>query len=205
MKKIFFLFLVILLLSFNSSILFALFAGAELETAPFFGYLSGPSIKVNDTHMLGLDVCFCVCEDKSPKLKLKSVKQKLGWRMSLFEVKRKNDELKNSKIKYNSTKFMMSSEYVINEKFSFNIKGLYGLGVYTHNECTKSKEEYVATSVIAEGEIFAGAMFFLTKRLGVGVDLGYRGSTDINENRENAEKFDPSGLITMLTFTSKLL
>ncbi|MDR3124581.1 MAG: hypothetical protein LBU10_01705 [Endomicrobium sp.] len=124
--------------------------------------------------------------------------------MSRCEVERKNDELKNSKIEYNSIKFLVSSEYGVNEKISFNFKFLYGLGAYTHNEYTKNKEEYVATSVTPEGEILVGASYFLTKRLGLGIDLGYSFSKNINRNRENSERFDPSGLVTMLNFIGKL-
>jgi hypothetical protein len=196
MKKIFFL--VILLLSFNSSSLLAVLGR---ETAIFVGY-SPSGTDMNDGISMGFDFCFCTREGKTSKLK--SVKEKLGWRLSRCSVKRKNEELKNSKIEYNSIESLMSSEYGVNEKISFNFKFLYGLGVYTHNEFSKNKEEYVATSVTPEGEILVGVSYFLTKRVGIGIDLGYSFSKNINRNRENSERFDSSGLITMLNFIGKL-
>ncbi|MDR2616214.1 MAG: hypothetical protein LBC22_00105 [Endomicrobium sp.] len=60
---------------------------------------------------------------------------------------------------------------------------------------------YLATNLIAEGEILVGVSSFLTKRFGLGVvDLGYSFSKNINRNGENSEKFDSSGLIKMLNF-----
>jgi hypothetical protein len=96
-------------------------------------------------------------------------------------------------------------KYGVNEKISFNLKFLYGLGAYACSEYTKSKEEYLATSVIPEGEIFVGLRYFLTKWFGLGIDLGYILSSDINKDRENSKRFDPSGLVTMLNFIFKVV
>ncbi|MDR2396191.1 MAG: hypothetical protein LBD57_06290 [Endomicrobium sp.] len=148
-----------------------------------------------------MDSCFCIGERESSKQK--SVKEKLGWRMSVSKIDRKNDKIENSKVKYTSLKFMEISEFLINEKVSFNVKGLFGLRVYTHNELWKNNDECPVTSVVPEIELLVGATYFLTERFGIGVDLGYRVSRDINENRENAEKFDASGLIAALSFVVK--
>ncbi|MDR1418382.1 MAG: hypothetical protein LBI80_04420 [Endomicrobium sp.] len=77
--------------------------------------------------------------------------------------------------------------------------------MYTHNELRENNdtEKYLVTSVVSEAELFVGATYFLTKGFGIGVDLGCRLSKDINENMENAEKFDASGLIAALSFVVK--
>jgi hypothetical protein len=139
MKKIFLL--AILLLSFSSSSLLAVL-GTEMAT--FIGYY--PSGTNMNGIPAGIDFCFCTREHKISKLK--SVKEKLGWRVSCCGVKRKNDELKNNKVEGTSIKFITSSESGINEKFLFDIKGPYCLGIYTRSEYTNSKEEYLATSIM---------------------------------------------------------
>jgi hypothetical protein len=191
MKKIFLL--VILLLPFSSSSLFAVPGIEEI--------LLG--INMNDRKsIVGVAYYCCINEFKSPKLK-KNVKEKIGWRISGCRLERKNDELKNSEVKNTSIKFIINEEIGLNEKLLFNTKILYGVGFYTHNEFTKSREEYLATSVILEAEIFVGVSYFLTKRFGLGIDVGYNFSRDINKDIENSEKFDPSGLETMLNFIFK--
>ncbi|MDR1418383.1 MAG: hypothetical protein LBI80_04425 [Endomicrobium sp.] len=113
--------LVVLFLFFSSS---CLFAAIHKEMGASVGFPSGKTM--DGAGILSLDSCFCIGERENSKQK--SVKEKLGWRISASKIKRKNDKIENSKVEYTSLKFIEIVELIINEKVSFNVKGLFGLG-----------------------------------------------------------------------------
>ncbi|MDR0724090.1 MAG: hypothetical protein LBF23_02770, partial [Endomicrobium sp.] len=96
MKRIFLL--AMLFLFFSSSTLLAVL---QREMATFIGYYPSSGTDMNGGTVGGLDFYFCIREKTS---KLKSIKEKLGWRVSCCGVKRKNDKFKNNKVEGASIK-----------------------------------------------------------------------------------------------------
>lgn len=166
------------------------------------GYTCGRDMK-EGTYIVGADFYFSEIENKSTKPSLKSVKQKIGCRISTFEAERVTSNVNKSemkKIENTSIKFGLCEEFIKNEKILFNNKIFIGTGIYTRNENINTPENLIsATNVIfPEMDISIGSTYFLTKKWSLSIDLGYRLSWNINKNRGNTEKFNSSGLMTTL-------
>jgi hypothetical protein len=156
------------------------------------------------TAIVGVDFYFSEIEAESTKPNLKSVKQKIGCRISSFEAKRAMSNVNKSereKVENTSIKFGLSEEFIKNEKILFNSKIFVGIGIYTRNE--NIPESSVTNVIYPEMDISIGSTYFLTKKWGLNIDLGYRLSWNINKNMEKTEKFDSSGLITTLGIVYK--
>lgn len=167
------------------------------------GYSCGKNMK-EGAFIVGVDFYFSEIEDKNTKLNLKSVKQKIGCRISSFEAKRAMSNVNKSemeKVENTSIKFGFCEEFIKNEKILFNNKIFVGIGIYTRNE--DMAKVSVTNVIFPEMDISIGSTYCLTKKWGLSIDLGYRLSWNINKNRENTEKFDSSGLITTLNFIYK--
>jgi hypothetical protein len=98
-----------------------LFASAEI--VPFISYVAGKSAE--NMSIIGSDFYIPVIKYKNTNPELKKDEFKFGWRICSSVT----DNSKNGTVRYNSINFITSSEFVINKNFSFNIKGLSGIGI----------------------------------------------------------------------------
>jgi hypothetical protein len=127
----------------------------------------------------------------------------IGFRYHSFSAQRK--EYKTGTGICNNQSFMSGCKYRIwrNKNFEFDTKFFIGLGRYScegNVEGQKEKMMYeVASSWVCD--LSVGLKYNLTKRFGIGVDLGYNYSQGYEYKTD--DKFNLSGMSVTLGLISK--
>jgi hypothetical protein len=122
----------------------------------------------------------------------------IGFRLSLFKAQRKEYKIGTGYCRNES--FMSGCRYCIwkNKNFEFDTKFFIGLGVYSREGKAEGQKEVTMYKTASSWgcDLSVGLKYNLTKRFGIGLDLGYKHSQGYGHKTD--DKFNLSGMsITM--------